>query len=72
MERQLIHLLVSDQMYREVRRLAHRRNQPISSVVRDALSAHLERELGVQVSPHMPRGGWRGGGKGSREQTIIK
>ena len=64
MERQLIHLLVSDQMYREVRRLAHRRNQPISSVVRDALSAHLERELGVQVSPHMPRGGWRGGGKG--------
>jgi hypothetical protein len=59
MERQLIHLLVSDQMYREVRRLAHRRNQPISSVVRDALAAHLARELGVEVSPVMQRGGWR-------------
>jgi len=51
-------------MYRQTRRLAHNQNKPISSVVREALSIHLERELGVEVSPHMPRGGWRGGGKG--------
>ena len=60
----LFHLFVSQEMYRQTRRLAHNQNKPISSVIREALSAHLERELGVQVSPHMPRGGWRGGGKG--------
>ena len=62
--RQLVTLVVPLEMYRQVTRLAMRENKPISSVIREALSIHLERELGVQVSPHMPRGGWRGGGKG--------
>jgi predicted DNA-binding protein len=62
--RQLVTLVVPLEMYRQVTRLAMRENKPISSVIREAMAAHLERELGVQVSPHMPRGGWRGGGKG--------
>ncbi len=44
----LLHLFVSQEMYRQTRRLAHNQNKPISSVVREALSIHLERELGVE------------------------
>lgn len=62
MNRQLLHLIVPDEMHRQVRRLALRQNKPISAVVREAVAAHLERELGVEVSPVMPIGGWRGGG----------
>jgi len=61
--RQLVTLVVPLEMYRQVTRLAMRENKPISSVIREAMAAHLERELGVQVSPHMPRDDWRGGGK---------
>ncbi len=63
MNRQLLHLIVPDEMHRQVRRLALRQNKPISAVVREAVAAHLGRELGVEVSPVMPIGGWRGGGK---------
>jgi len=59
MERQMVHLVIPHEMYRQAKRLAYRQNKPISSVVREALAAHLQNELGVEVAWHMPRGGWR-------------
>jgi predicted DNA-binding protein len=57
--RQLVTLVMPLEMYRQVGRLAIRENKPISSIIREAVAAHLDHTLGVEVPYAMPRGGWR-------------
>ncbi len=56
---QLVHLVIPLSLYRQARRLAARENVTISEVVRRAMAELVARELGVEVTHAVQRGGYR-------------